>query len=61
MLAKYFLIGLGCLVILAAVLIAVLWIVALTRWKGGKGCDESQCDSCPFPCEKHQNNDKWRF
>lgn len=60
MLAKFFLIGLGCLVILAAVLIVVLWIVTLTRWKGGKGCDESQCDSCPFPCEKHQNN-KWRF
>lgn len=60
MLAKIFLIGLGCLVILAALLIAVLWIVTLTHWKGGEGCDESQCDSCPFPCEKHQNN-KWRF
>lgn len=41
--------------IIAAVAAAVFWIVCLVNWDGDCSCDETQCGSCPFPCEKHNN------
>lgn len=37
------LLGLGC---------TIIWIIALAT-DDGAGCDRSDCDSCPFPCEEH--------
>lgn len=37
------------LLMAAAVLV---YIVAAWRADNDK-CDETQCDTCPFPCEKH--------
>lgn len=33
----------------------VFWIHSLANWDGCGSCDETQCDACPFPCDKHQN------
>lgn len=39
---------------LVCILVAVgMWIVALCKWDGDDTCDESECDTCPFPCDKH--------
>lgn len=37
------LLGLGC---------TIVWIIALAHWNG-EGCDRSDCERCPFPCEEH--------
>ena len=53
---------LGLLALVAAVfalVCVVAWLYAMTRWDKQGGCDESQCDSCPFPCEKHDNTIKF--
>ena len=39
----------------AAVAMIVYWIYRLAQWDGDDRCDETQCDTCPFPCEKHKN------
>lgn len=43
------LLGLACLVI---------WIIALANWDGESSCDESECDTCSFPCDKHTERGK---
>ena len=40
----------GMMAIFAAV---IIWIVAIVKWDGNYTCDESDCDTCPFPCDKH--------
>lgn len=38
-----------------ALVCVVAWVYAMTLWDRQGGCDESQCDTCPFPCEKHND------
>lgn len=38
---------------LLLVAVAVLVYIAATWRADNDGCDETQCDTCPFPCEKH--------
>ena len=33
----------------------VFWIHSLANWDGSGSCDETQCEACPFPCNKHKN------
>lgn len=40
---------------LVAMAMIVYWIYRLVKWDGKDQCDETQCDTCPFPCEKHKN------
>ena len=40
---------LKALVCIAAVVILVVWIVALASWDGKKHCKPEDCDTCPFP------------
>ena len=49
---------LAILAVLFYLVCGVVFIYAMTKWDKEikKGCDESQCDTCPFPCEKHSNN-----
>ena len=47
-------VGILAIVAVAFALVCVVaWVYAMSHWDGQGGCDESQCDSCPFPCEKH--------
>ena len=32
----------------------VFWIHSLANWDGSGSCDETQCEACPFPCNKHK-------
>lgn len=51
-----FIIGiLAIAVVIFAILCVVMWIYSMVRWTQKGGCDESQCDTCPFPCRKHEN------
>ena len=38
--------------LLLAAVAVLIYIVAAWR-TDNDGCDETQCDTCPFPCEKH--------
>ena len=40
---------------LLALIVFIYWLSRLVRWDGRERCDETQCDTCPFPCEKHEN------
>ena len=42
-------------VTLAAIAVIAYWIYRLAQWDGDDRCDETQCDTCPFPYEKHKN------
>lgn len=48
-------IWLRLLVIAAIVACFVLWMDGLVNWDG-KGCDPDteECETCPFPCERHK-------
>lgn len=41
----------GMLVIIGCI---VFWFVSLCQWDGEDECDPSDCDYCPFPCEKRK-------
>lgn len=45
----------GLAAAVAALAFAAYWIVCLTKWDGDGHCDETQCPSCPFPCDKHDD------
>lgn len=40
---------------LLALTVFIYWLSRLVRWDGRERFDETQCDTCPFPCEKHEN------
>lgn len=40
---------------LLALIVFIYWLSCLVRRDGRERCDETQCDTCPFPCEKHEN------
>lgn len=42
-------------VTIAVVAVIAYWIYRLAQWDGDDRCDETQCDTCLFPCEKHKN------
>ena len=42
-------------VTIAVIAVIAYWIYRLAQWDGDDRCDETQCDTCPFPCEKHKN------
>ena len=54
--------SIGLLLVIGAALCIAVWfivlLVAALIIPGKHGCNESECDSCPFPCEKHQNTPK---
>ena len=41
--------GLAFMILMGAIL--VIWIRALAESDGSCPCDESECETCPFPCE----------
>lgn len=45
---------------LAAMLIGVVcivaWIVGVVHWDGKYECDEKDCDTCPFPCDRRDKH-----
>lgn len=50
---KGILIGLAMLVFFFMSIIVVSCVLINDMWDG-ENCDETQCDACPFPCEKHE-------
>lgn len=42
--------GIGILLIIVCFL---YWLWYVCTFKYDETCDYSQCESCPFPCEKH--------
>lgn len=55
----------GALFVVMTITLIVYWLTCLVAWDGEERCDESQCSSCPFPCEKHgsrneEENQKWK-
>lgn len=49
---------LGLLPFAILIVIIVCWVRCLGDCDWDNGCDESQCHSCPFPCDKHEIG-KW--
>ena len=43
-----------------AVAIFVLWVAAMRKWDGSDDCDRTQCNTCPFPCDKRNDGRKDR-
>lgn len=44
----------GILLTVGGIALVIIWINALVRWDGkAPPCDKSECDTCPFPCEEH--------
>lgn len=41
--------------IIVGVLIFAVWMHALVNWDGST-CDDDQCETCPFPCDKHDKH-----
>lgn len=41
------------LVLVVLIAAIVYWLKCLCNCDWDNGCDESQCSSCPFPCDKH--------
>ena len=39
---------------MATIVVLAYWMYRLAKWDGSDKCDETQCDTCPFPCEKHK-------
>ena len=58
---KFFVGILAIAAIIFCVVCAVAFVYAITKWNDAvkRVCDESECDSCPFPCEKHDNTIKF--
>lgn len=41
----------GLAAVVAALALFIYWLSCLVKWDGEPKCDESQCGTCPFPCE----------
>ena len=44
---------LGLVAAAAVLALVIYWVYRLAKWDGDGSCDETECPSCPFPCEKH--------
>ena len=42
----------------AEIICISIWIHALLEWDGrdDNKCNEKECETCPFPCEKHNKH-----
>ncbi|MBR2493594.1 MAG: hypothetical protein IKB64_09105 [Paludibacteraceae bacterium] len=41
--------------LIIGIICVIICIKEILNWDGDTSCDETQCSTCPFPCEKHVN------